>query len=277
MKNFIKGIIVGFGGVSPGLSGSVLMVIFGLYEKVVGAIGSIFKKFKENFLFLLPILSGCVIGVLLFSKLIDFILESFPQQTRFTFLGLIIGTLPLFYKEVKKKGFSKKYYLLVLLSAFLGLTVLYFGASVFAPIENPGILTSFILGIAVAASSIVPGVDSAVILSAFGLYEAYIKALADFDLHVLIPAAFGVAAGVLIFSFLMSFLLKRFYTVTFSVIFGFFISIIPSVLTEECIPRMNIATLISFILLILGFLLSFYLGDIKKNNERIKGLFTKTK
>jgi putative membrane protein len=277
MKNFIKGIIVGFGGVSPGLSGSVLMVIFGLYEKVVGAIGSIFKKFKENFLFLLPILSGCVIGVLLFSKLIDFILESFPQQTRFTFLGLIIGTLPLFYKEVKKKGFSKKYYLLVLLSAVLGLTVLYFGASVFAPIENPGILTSFILGIAVAASSIVPGVDSAVILSAFGLYEAYIKALADFDLHVLIPAAFGVAAGVLIFSFLMSFLLKRFYTVTFSIIFGFFISIIPSVLTEECIPRMNIATLISFILLILGFLLSFYLGDIKKNNERIKTLFAKTK
>ena len=110
MKNFIKGIIVGFGGVSPGLSGSVLMVIFGLYEKVVSSIGSIFKKFKENLLFLFPILSGCVVGVLAFSKLIDFLLEKFPMQTRYTFLGLILGTLPLFYKEVRKNGFSKKYY-----------------------------------------------------------------------------------------------------------------------------------------------------------------------
>ena len=32
MKNFLKGIIVGIGGVSPGLSGSVLLIIFGLYQ-----------------------------------------------------------------------------------------------------------------------------------------------------------------------------------------------------------------------------------------------------
>ena len=35
MKNFFKGIVVGLGGVAPGLSGSVLMVIFGLYQKTI--------------------------------------------------------------------------------------------------------------------------------------------------------------------------------------------------------------------------------------------------
>ena len=30
MKNFLKGIIVGIGGIAPGLSGSVLLVILGL-------------------------------------------------------------------------------------------------------------------------------------------------------------------------------------------------------------------------------------------------------
>lgn len=277
MKNFFKGIVVGFGGVSPGLSGSVLMVIFGLYERVVYSIGNIFKGFKKNVLFLLPIVLGCAIGVLAFSKLIDFLLLAFPQQTRFTFLGLILGTLPLFCKQVTKNGFSKKYIPVIIVSFALGIFVLYLGSSIFSPIENPNILQSVILGFAVAASSIVPGVDSAVILSAFGLYEAYISALANFSLHILIPAAFGVAAGVLLISFVMSKLIAKLYTLTFSVIFGFFISIIPSVLTKECIPAANGATVISFVLLVLGLVLSFYLGDIEKNNERIKKLFSKKK
>jgi len=38
MIRFFKGIIVGLGGIAPGLSGSVLLVIFGLYEKAIEAI-----------------------------------------------------------------------------------------------------------------------------------------------------------------------------------------------------------------------------------------------
>ena len=38
--NFKKGIIVGIGGIAPGLSGSVLLVIFGLYQKTSGFISS---------------------------------------------------------------------------------------------------------------------------------------------------------------------------------------------------------------------------------------------
>ena len=47
IKNFIKGIIVGIGGIAPGLSGSVFMVILGLYTKVIGAIADLFKDFKK--------------------------------------------------------------------------------------------------------------------------------------------------------------------------------------------------------------------------------------
>ena len=35
---FLKGIIVGIGGVAPGLSGSVLLIIFGLYRQTLDAI-----------------------------------------------------------------------------------------------------------------------------------------------------------------------------------------------------------------------------------------------
>ena len=48
MLNFLKGIIVGIGGIAPGLSGSVLLVILGLYHKTINAIGTLFKNFKKR-------------------------------------------------------------------------------------------------------------------------------------------------------------------------------------------------------------------------------------
>ena len=48
MLNFLKGIVVGMGGITPGLSGSVLLVIFGLYQKTVDSIGNLFKNFKNK-------------------------------------------------------------------------------------------------------------------------------------------------------------------------------------------------------------------------------------
>lgn len=277
MKNFLKGIVVGMGGIAPGLSGSVLLVIFGLYEKTINAIGTIFKEFKKNVLFLVPLFLGFGVGVLLFSKLVDFALETFEMQTRYLFLGLVLGTLPLFYKEVKKCGWSNKYYFLVGGVAVLGLAFTVFGRGLLPSVSEPNFIQSVLLGFAVAASYIIPGVDSAVILSALGLYETYVGALADLNFKILLPAAIGLAFGALLVSVLMNLLLKRFYTVTFSVIFGLFISIIPGVMNESCIPSLSLGTAIAFILVPIGFLISFYLGDIKGNNERLKKLLKKNK
>ena len=55
MITFLKGLIVGIGGIAPGLSGSVLLVIFGLYQKTINAIATLFKDFKKNILFLIPL------------------------------------------------------------------------------------------------------------------------------------------------------------------------------------------------------------------------------
>lgn len=274
MKNFLKGIIVGIGGIAPGLSGSVLLVIFGLYQKTIDAIGTLFKNFKKNILFLVPLFLGFGVGILLFSKVIDFFLSNFEMQTRFTFLGLVIGTIPLFYKEVKKEGFSNKYYAIIIISAILGIYLFTVNKGAFPQIENPNLLQSILLGVAVAASSIIPGVDSAVILSTLGLYELYVTSLANFNLGILIPAGIGLVFGALIISFIISKLIKNYYTITFSIIFGLFISIIPNVLNENCILMLNAKSFISILLMIIGFGVSYYLGDIEENNIKLQKTFT---
>ena len=76
MIHFLKGIVAGIGGVSPGLSGSVLLILLGLYHQTLEALGTLLTRFKSNLRFLLPIVLGLVTGVLLFSKVIDFCLTS---------------------------------------------------------------------------------------------------------------------------------------------------------------------------------------------------------
>lgn len=281
MKNFFKGIVVGLGGVAPGLSGSVLMVIFGLYQKTIECISSIlnFKKLKENLKFLLPLGIGMVGGVILFSNAVNYLLSNFEVYTRFAFLGLILGTLPLLNKEVKKEGFKPIFYVVIAVCFALGLWVLY-GNRFFTTVENPNTLQSFVLGLSVAGSYIVPGVDSAAILNALGLYQIWldITSVKVLDLGILIPTAIGLGVGVLGISFIINRLLKRFYTATFSVIFGLFLSVIPSVIVEmktKITIGFNTYTIGGIIAVILGFFVSLYLSDISENNKKIKKLFNK--
>ncbi len=271
MKNFFKGIVIGLGAIAPGLSGSVLLVIFGLYQKTVTAISTIFKSFKKNVRFLLPLVLGIGLGVILFSKLVDFLLNTFEMQTRYAFLGFILGSIPLFYKEVKKEGFAKKYYAVVAAAFAAGMLLFNFNRDLFPQITEPTLLQSVVLGLAVAASYIVPGVDSAAILSALGLYKLWVSSLASLDFSVLIPAALGLLIGVLAVSFIINKLIAKCYTLTFSVIFGLFLSIVPSVMNESCVPALNIKTAVSFAVLPVGLALSLLFSNL----DKIKGKHTK--
>lgn len=278
LKNFFKGIVAGIGGIAPGLSGSVLLVILGLYEQTVNAIGTLFLDFKKNIKFLLPLVLGLGVGILLFSKVVDFLLENFAFQTRYAFLGLIVGTIPLFYKQVRKKGFRKRYYFLIAAAAALGFFLFGFNRHLFPAVTNPNLWQSILLGVTVAGSSIVPGVDSAAIMSAFGLYELYVHSLADLNLQILIPAAGGLAVGAAVISTVMNLLIRNVYTGTFSVIFGLFLAIIPTVVMEEnCTVTSVPMGLTALGFAVVGVLISLYFGDIKGNNERIRRLFVKLK
>ena len=273
--NFLKGIVAGIGGIIPGLSGSVLMVLLGVYEQTIHALGTLLSNFKKNIRFLLPLLLGMVCGVLMLSRLVDYLLEFYPFQTRYAFLGLVIGTVPLFYQQIGKNGFPKYYYGVMLAAAVIGFILFGINRQLFPPVQQPNFLQCVVMGVFVAASSIVPGIDSAVILSTLGFYELYVGALAEFNLRVLLPEALGLVMGAVLISAGMNFLLKKAYTLTFCVLFGFFISIIPNMLDQSCHIQSVGDGIVAIAFAVAGCLLSYYLGDVKKNNARIKALFPK--
>ena len=272
IKSFFKGIIIGIGGIAPGLSGSVLMVIFGLYTKVINAIATLFKDFKKNMAFLLPIGCGLIIGVVCFSRIINYSIEHFEIQTRLAFLGLLIGTIPLFYKEVQKeKKINKHHYLLIFLTFVLGLYFLTFSNNITSS-KNLNIFQSFVLGFTGISATIIPGIDGAALLSALGLYGNWLDltSLVHIDLAVYIPAFIGIITGTFTLSILINTLLKKSHTITFSILFGFFLSIIPSILRNDngnFISLSNdMATYMGIILFIGGILISYLFSKIKKED-----------
>lgn len=269
-KNFLKGVIAGIGGIVPGLSGSVLMVLLDIYEHTIHALGTLFQDFKKNVRFLLPVLLGMACGVILFSRAVDFALLYFEFETRYAFLGLVLGTVPLFYRQIGKNGFPKYCFGFIAAAIVAGFLLLGFNRNLFPPVAQPNFLQCVAMGIIVAASSIVPGIDSAVILSTFGFYELYVGALAELDMMVLLPAAVGLIIGAVAISAGMDFLLKRAYIVTFSVLFGFFIAIIPNMLNESCRITSVLDGVLAIVFTVAGFLVSYYLGDWKANTARLR-------
>ena len=211
LLNFFKSIVVGMGAVTPGLSGSILLVIFGLYHSVISSIANIFKSFKKNFVFLLPIILGIAVGVILFGKVVNFLLLNYEVKTRCTFLGLILGTIPSFYKiTLNNKKKSKKYLKIKVLSFLIGVIFV-----IFSRIKSIGISIGHIqkyifLGIVLGITYITPGVDGASILSTLGLYELYISLIASLDLKALFFVLIIATISIYLFSKILNYLITDF-------------------------------------------------------------------
>lgn len=70
----------------PGISGSMVMVIFGIYSSVIAAVSSM------HLVILVPVAIGILLGLAFGSKGIDFCLRHFPQPTYFAICGLVLGS-----------------------------------------------------------------------------------------------------------------------------------------------------------------------------------------
>ena len=107
---FIKGFIMGIANIIPGVSGGTLAIILGIYEEFIGALGHLFKNFKQNLKFIIPIALGMLASIASMSSLIDYSFNHFPVATCLFFVGLVLGGIPLLVKKVKGKTDSKMIY-----------------------------------------------------------------------------------------------------------------------------------------------------------------------
>ena len=99
----LYGAIFGVANIIPGVSGGTMLVIFGCYDKVCGALALDIKEIKRNLKFLIFFAVGALLGIVGFSNLISLLFENFPTMTYMFFMGLIIGSVPLIVRNATVK------------------------------------------------------------------------------------------------------------------------------------------------------------------------------
>ncbi len=99
----------------PGISGSFILVLLGLYEFMITAVKHPLSNLGTIFLFLL----GALLGVLVISRVIKWLFVKSESKTLYALLGLVLGALAVPFKEVVVMRASS--WLLILLFALLGL------------------------------------------------------------------------------------------------------------------------------------------------------------
>ena len=223
ISNFIKGIAIGAGAILPGISSGVLCVIFGIYERLLNSILDFFKNIKKNLKFLLPIFLGSIIGVLLFSKILNFLLYAFPIQTRSTFVGLILSSIPSLIKDVnRKQKFKLRYILYLLFALFLGILTVFIEKNLsIASNSSFNYFYLILCGFLMSIGIVVPGISSTIILMLLGVYSTYLTSISALYLPILLPMGIGLLLGSFIFMKLTKICLDKFYAQTFYTIIGF--------------------------------------------------------
>lgn len=165
--DFFIGILLGAGAILPGVSSGVICVILGMYDKLIDAIFNLFKNFKKNFLYLLPIGLGGIIGVFLFGNILKTLFSTFPAQTSFCFIGLILGSIPLLVKKVNSEHtFKLRYVLFTVISFILGCFLVIFEnrLNLSNDVSNFSFLFLVMSGFLMAIGVVFPGVSNTLIL-----------------------------------------------------------------------------------------------------------------
>ena len=196
INRFICGIVMGVGGVLPGVSGGILAISLGVYEKMMLAIGNFFQGWKANFRYLLPLVIGGGIGILLTSNVLSLLIDQYEVQMLSLFIGLVLGSLPGLLAEVRLGGQKLKWKHLIAALLGLGFVLLFaLGESSvgdnaeISRLDVPGALIS---GLVLSVGTVIPGISSSFILVYLGLYTAVIAAISSvMDISTLATSGLG--------------------------------------------------------------------------------------
>lgn len=261
--SIMKGMIIGIGKIIPGVSGSLLAISLGVYEKAIDSLINIYKDSK-NMVFLGKIGIGILISIIFFSKIILYFLNNYYLYTMIFFIGLMMGNVPSSIKIVKQ---AKKKDIIYLLLSLLLVYIIYKFKSpiVYSPnISFNNFVIIFMLGIIDAITMIVPGISGTALFMMLNCYHFIMDLFSNLfsKIYFTITFGIGVIIGILITGYIMNKLLTNHKEKVHLVILGFTISSLVVLLIPiiKMITPFNVIPLA--ILLILGFIISKKLENI---------------
>ena len=218
---YLRGLVMGAVDVIPGVSGGTIALITGIYERLIGAIGSIdpasikhlvrgdFASLcsdieKIDLPFLLVLLAGIGTAFLLMSGVILTLLTEHTVATYSFFLGLIIASAVAIFLEIRSPNVVTVAYLVV--GAIAG----YLIGSLGQFDLGHSLPVIFLTGMVALCAMILPGISGAYITLVLNQYEFMLAALRAFSLPEIVAYIAGGVTGLLLFTKGLKYLLKTY-------------------------------------------------------------------
>lgn len=285
------GFSIGLSVIVPGISGSAIAIIMKVYDKMMYSFSNVFKRFKDCILYLIPIGIGIVGGFGIGFVLVKLLLETIPFITICFFVGLMVGTFPILFKEIRGEAptMNRK----LLFTAGILIPLLITAVSLFANGNNSLVGLNFghyvlflLIGVLISLTQIIPGLSATVLLMMFGYYTAILNGVGfdlfkDFKLMlVYIMLVVGFVIGILLFSKVINRLLNKQRKPFFFTVCGLSIgSMLAVFLGNECVDiysgwkgtGMIVDIIVGIVALAAGFAITFalYVYDKKKEEKKI--------
>ncbi len=227
--NYLKGMAMGAADIVPGVSGGSIALIAGIYQELLDSINSfnwnnllLLKSFriKEFYLrlngnFLLSLVLGIMTSIFALSRVITYLMDEHPIPLWSFFSGLILVSAFLILKETKKWDF------VIIVSIAIG-TAFAWWVTNLPPTTTPDApWFTFVAGAIAICAMILPGISGSFVLLILGQYERILQAVMDKDFFTLALFASGCLVGILSFSRVVAFLLRRFHAATIGLLSGF--------------------------------------------------------
>jgi putative membrane protein len=229
LRHFLTGLSIGAANVIPGVSGGTIALLMGVYGRLLGAIGHLTdeplrlvraRRWRQAWAaadgpFLAVLGAGMVVSIFTFARLFEWLLRTHEIETMAFFFGLIL--LSIFYVGQGVRHWRAGR----LIALFAGAAVAA-GVALLAPAsENPDPVYVFVCGVIAVASMILPGLSGSFVLLMMGNYTLVLGAVGHLHWPVLVPMTLGCAVGLLGFSRLLDWVLKRWRDLTLALMTGF--------------------------------------------------------
>lgn len=226
---YLKGLAMGAADIVPGVSGGSIALIAGIYQELLDSINAfnldnlkLLKSFqiKQFYLrlngnFLLSLVLGIMTSIFALSRVITYLMDEHPIPLWSFFSGLILVSAFLILKEIKQWN------LVVVVSIAIG-TAFAWWVTNLPPTTTPNdYWFTFVAGAIAICAMILPGISGSFILLILGQYERILQAVLDKDILTLALFASGCLVGILSFSRVVSYLLRKFHTATIGLLSGF--------------------------------------------------------
>lgn len=235
----LKAFIIGSSMSVPGVSGGTMAIVLGIYDKLISSISNFLKDIKGNIIFLLKFCIGAAAGIGSLAFLIKWLLDMYPFEVSFFFLGAVIGGIPELYKKTKnsKLTISSGIYFLLGLIIVICIGII--------PVSNIDIsfasgLTHYLMllitGIIIALALVLPGISTSHMLLVLGMYDSMLLAITEFDIIYIGILGISTLIGVFIITKPIEWVMNKYPHQTYCMIIGFVLGSTLEIFREKILP-----------------------------------------